>query len=334
MIISRTPVRISFFGGGTDYREYYLRKCGAVLGTAVNKYVYVSLNRFSPFFDYKIRVGYSRAELVNHVNEIVHPSVRECLKFKNIDDNLDVHISADLPARTGLGSSSSFTVGFLNALCALEGKIIPKQQLADEARHVEQDLIQENVGSQDQYHASFGGFNVIEFDRHGIRVRAVVISREKRDILERHMMVFYTRQSRFASEVAREQIENTCNGLNDSYLGKIYEMVREAEKILSDSPPSSMIQDFGALLHEGWELKKKLSSKVTNGDIDHSYILAREAGALGGKLSGAGGGGFLTLFVRPERQDHVRRALGHLLEVKCRFEDQGSTIIYMTPSSF
>lgn len=329
MIISRTPVRISFFGGGTDYREYYMRKAGIILGTTIDKYVYVSLNQFSPFFDYKIRVSYSRAELVNNINDIIHPSVRECLKFKNIDKNLDIHIFSDLPARTGLGSSSAFTVGFLNALHALEGRIIPKQQLGDEARHIEQDLIPENVGSQDQFHAAYGGFNIMEFDQNGIRVRPVVISNKKRGLLEKCMMVFYTRQNRYASEVVKEQVDKTNGGHNDAYLEEMYAMVEKAVDILARSDSETMVKDFGALLHENWELKKKLSSKVTNSGIDDAYIRAREAGAFGGKLSGAGGGGFLTLFVPPHRQDHVRQSLGDLLEVQCKFENQGSTIIYM-----
>lgn len=329
MIISRTPVRISFFGGGTDYREYYMRKAGIILGTTIDKYVYVSLNQFSPFFDYKIRVSYSRAELVNNINDIIHPSVRECLKFKNIDKNLDIHIFSDLPARTGLGSSSAFTVGFLNALHALEGRIIPKQQLADEARHLEQDLIPENVGSQDQFHAAYGGFNVMEFDQNGIRVRPVVISNKKRGLLEKCMMVFYTRQNRYASEVVKEQVDKTNGGHNDAYLEEMYAMVGKAADILAHSDSETMVKDFGALLHENWELKKKLSSKVTNSGIDDAYVRAREAGAFGGKLSGAGGGGFLTLFVPPHRQDHVRQSLSDLLEVQCKFENQGSTIIYM-----
>ncbi|MEK7851574.1 MAG: kinase, partial [Deltaproteobacteria bacterium] len=234
MIISRTPVRLSFFGGGTDYREYFERKGGAVLGTTIDKYTYVSVNRLSKFFEYKIRVGYSRAELVNNVEEILHPSVRETLKFKNIGGNLDIHIFADLPAKTGLGSSSSFTVGFLNALYALEGKMAAKQQLAEEAIFIEQKLIGENVGCQDQVHASYGGLNVIEFSSTGISVKPVVISKEKYDYLNDSLMVFYTGLTRFASEIVKEQIKNTKTCSKDTYLESMHQMVFEAEKIISD----------------------------------------------------------------------------------------------------
>src|SRR3990167_10521117 len=192
MIISRTPVRISFFGGGTDYPAFYERLPGAILGTTINKYTYVSINTLSEFFEHKIRIGYSKTELVKNLDEILHPSIRECLKHKNISGNLDIHIFSDLPAKTGLGSSSSFTVGFLNALYALQGKIVTKQALAQEACHVEQQLIKENVGSQDQFHSAFGGFNIIEFDKQNIKVRPLIISKEKLKILEDHLMIFYT----------------------------------------------------------------------------------------------------------------------------------------------
>lgn len=329
MIISRTPVRISFFGGGTDYPDYYLRKSGAVLGTAINKYMYVSLNQLSECFEYKIRVGYSKSELVNSVDQIIHPSVRECLRYmNNIKGYLDIHIFSDLPAKTGLGSSSAFTVGFLNALYALKGKIVSKHQLADEARHIEQKLIPENVGSQDQFHAAFGGFNVIEFDGFGVRVRPVVITKEKKEALNRSMMVFYTGISRFASDVVKEQIDNTRSQSKDSYLEQMYQMVFTAEKIIAEKDEQSMIQELGTLLDEGWKLKKSLSSKVSTVTIDEMYDVAKKAGALGGKISGAGSGGFFTLFVPENKQENVRKALGQLLEVQCRFEEEGSQIIY------
>lgn len=329
MIISRTPVRISFFGGGTDYREYYVRKKGAVLGTTINKYVYVSLNRLSAFFDYKIRVGYSKSELVNSPEEIVHPSVRECLKYKKIGGNLDIHIFADLPARTGLGSSSAFTVGFLNALYALEGKLVSKQHLADEARHIEQEVIRENVGSQDQFHAAYGGLNLITFTEQEVNVKPLVIHSEKREMLEKSMMVFYTGISRFASDLVKEQVENTRALSKDHYLERMYDMVFEAAHIVSDSSNNDMVLKLGALMHEGWELKKKLSTKVSNDWIDSLYLKAREAGAYGGKISGAGGGGFLTLLAPPEKQEKIRSIFRDLLEVNLKLEDTGSTIIYL-----
>ncbi len=327
MIISRTPVRLSFFGGGTDYREYFERAGGAVLGTTVDKYVYVSVNRLSEFFEYKIRVGYSRAELVKEVAEIVHPSVRETLKFMKIDGHLDIHIFSDLPARTGLGSSSSFTVGLLNALHALSGRTASKQQLADEAIYVEQQLIRERVGCQDQVHAAYGGLNVIEFDRHGLRQRPVAISAEKKELWNRSLLVFYTGLTRYADEILEEQITNTRLRAKDSDLHRMRQMVYEAEKIIAGEPPAAMVEALGELLDENWRHKKELSSRVSNAAIDEAYDRAIGAGAYGGKLAGAGSGGFLFFLVPPERQAAVRQAL-QLLEVKLKFVDEGSTIIY------
>jgi D-glycero-alpha-D-manno-heptose-7-phosphate kinase len=331
VIISRTPVRISFFGGGTDYREYYREKSGAVLGTTINKYVYVSINRLSKFFDYKIRVGYSKAELVNRVEDIAHPSVRECLKFRNMDGNLDIHIFADLPARTGLGSSSAFTVGFLNALYALEGRIVSREQLATEALHVEQDLIKENVGSQDQVHAAFGGLNLIEFSGARFRVQPLVITAEKRRRLEESLMVFFTGQTRYASEIVKEQVERTRAKRNDAYLAQMYQMVYEAVRVVAEESDEAVVRRLGELLHDSWKLKKSLSSQVSNGYIDQAYSAALKTGASGGKIAGAGGGGFLTLLVEPERRPAVREVLKDLLEVEFKFEDEGSTIIYLKP---
>jgi D-glycero-alpha-D-manno-heptose-7-phosphate kinase len=330
MIISRTPVRISLFGGGTDYREYFECHGGAVLGSTIDKYVYVSVNPLSDFFEYKIRVGYSKAELVNRVDDIVHPSVRETLKFYKVEGNLDIHIFADLPARTGLGSSSAFTAGFLNALYAMDGRRVSKQRLAEEVVYIEQEMIQESVGCQDQFHAAFGGLNVIEFAKEGIAVRPVVISKEKRWLLEESMMSFYTGLTRYASDILKEQVNNTKNGSKDKHLARMREMVYEAEHIIADESPEAMIKGLGELLREGWELKKALSGKVSNGLIDQMYKSALEAGAYGGKISGAGGGGFLTLIVPTDKQPVVRQALMGQLEVKFRFENDGSTIIYLS----
>lgn len=329
MIVSRTPVRLSFFGGGTDYKEYYRRKGGAVLGTTIDKYVYVSISRISPFFEYRIRVGYSKAELVNSVDDIIHPSVRECLRFKKMDGNLDIHIFADLPAKTGLGSSSAFTVGFLNALYALDGKVVSKQQLAEEAIYIEQELIKENVGSQDQVHAAFGGINVVRFSSSSIQVNPLVIDDEKRDLLENSLMVFFTGLTRHAHEVVKEQIEKTVSTTNDEYLDVMHQMVDEAVKVCSDCKPDELLQELGKMMNKGWSLKKSLSSKITNSLIDDAYLRALKAGAYGGKLSGAGGGGFLTLLVHPDLQEKVRMALSDLLEVKLKLDDMGSSIIYI-----
>ncbi len=329
MIISRTPVRISFFGGGSDYPGYFQRCLGVVLGATINKYTYVSVNTLSQFFDHKIRIGYSKTELVKNIDEIEHPSIRECLKFTGIDTHLDIHIFSDLPAKTGLGSSSSFTVGFLNALYALRGARVSKQRLAEEACHIEQKLIKENVGSQDQFHSSFGGLNIIEFNHSSIQVRPLIISPEKTAFLESHLMVFYTGLTRFASDVVKEQIEKTDQKLNDEYLAKMAQMVFEAEDIIVHAQSEEMLQKLGSLLNQGWELKKKLSSKISNSLIDQAYERAIGAGAYGGKLCGAGSGGFLAFFVKPALQPQVKEVLKDFLQVDLRFESSGSSIIYM-----
>lgn len=328
MIISRTPVRLSFFGGGTDYPDYFEREGGAILGSTIDKYVYVSVNRLSEFFEYKIRVGYSKAELVNDVEDILHPSVRETLKYKKLDGNLDIHIFADLPARTGLGSSSSFTVGLINALYALEGKTPAKQQLAEESIFVEQQLIKEHVGCQDQFHAAFGGLNIIEFSKTKIKLKPVAIPQAKKDRLDDSLMVFYTGLTRYASDLLQEQVENTKAGAKDNYLKRMREMVYEAEQIMIKEDPNTMVRKLGQLLAESWQLKKQLSSQITNETIDRHYDKALKAGAYGGKLAGAGGGGFLFFFVPDESKDAVRSAMQPLLEVKFSFENEGSKIIY------
>lgn len=328
MIISKTPVRISLFGGGTDYPDYFERKKGAVLGTTIDKYIYLSLNKLSQFFDYKIRVGYSKSELVNNIEHIEHPSVRECLRYKNIDGFLDIHIFADLPARTGLGSSSAFTVGFLNALHALEGKRISKQKLAEEACYIEQSCIKENVGSQDQFHAAFGGLNIIEFSEKNIHVKPVLITDEKLKALNEHALLFYTGISRLASKILKEQIQNTQSCSKDSYLEEMYQMVFEAEKIICSKPTPLMLESLGKLMDHGWYLKKQLSSKVSNPQIEDFYRRAKEAGAYGGKVCGAGAGGFLLILAPKDKHPNVREALKDLLEVNYNFEKQGSSIIY------
>jgi len=329
LIISRTPVRISLFGGGTDYPDYYKTNEGIVVGTTIDKYVYVSINQLSNFFEYKIRVGYSKSELVNNVEEIIHPSVRECLKYKNINGNLDVHIFADLPAKTGLGSSSSFTVGFLNALYALNGKCMTKDTLANEAIHIEQNLIKENVGSQDQVHAAFGGLNIIEFGAEHLKVRPLIISQRKKELLEESMMIFYTGQTRFASEILTEQVKRTKSNSNDQYLSEIKNITYEAIGVFSDETDNQFTKSIGNLLHESWVIKKLLSSSVTNKLIDDAYERAIIAGAYGGKISGAGGGGFLTLIVDNNKKGAVRAALHDHLEVEFKLEETGSTIIYL-----
>jgi D-glycero-alpha-D-manno-heptose-7-phosphate kinase len=328
-IISRTPVRISFFGGGTDYPSYYKRYPGAILGTTIDQYTYISLNTLSPFFEYKLRIGYSKIELIKNWEEIQHPSIKACLGYKGIFPPIDIHISSDLPAKTGVGSSSSFTVGFLNALYAMQGEKVAPQRLAEEACYVEQNVICENVGSQDQFHAAFGGMNIFEFSASQVKVRPLKISAAKKKVFQEHLLIFYTGITRFASDVVKEQIQRTENLQNDPYLRRMYEMVFEAEELLCHAPSQEMMPLLGQLLHEEWNLKKKLSSRVSNAFIDAHYDTALSSGAYGGKLCGAGSGGFLALLAPPELHEHIRAVFKDLLEVHFAFEEEGSRIIYV-----
>ena len=330
MIISRTPFRISFFGGGTDYPVWYNEHGGAVLATSINKYCYITLRYLPPFFDYRYRIVYSKTEQTQDISGIYHPSARETLRFMNWDRGIEIHHDADLPARTGLGSSSAFTVCLLNALYALKGKMITKRQLALEAIHIEQDRIRENVGSQDQTTAAFGGFNKIEFggEQH-IQVQPITLNAEKIQLLQDHLLLFFTGFARTASEIAGEQIKKTPTKENE--LRRMSEMVDEAMSILNGS--SSSITDFGRLMHETWMIKRSLTNKITTPQIDKIYDTAIKAGALGGKLLGAGGGGFILFFVAPEDQHKVKEKLKNLLYVPFSFESLGSQIIYYAPAN-
>lgn len=328
MIISRTPVRVSFFGGGTDYPSFYKRELGLVLGSTIDKYVYVSVNKNSRFFDYTTRISYRRTELVTCMDDIEHPSVRACLKFMQIDEPLDINIFSDLPARTGLGSSSAFTVGLLNALYALKGRAVSPKRVSEEACHIKQAIIGENVGSQDQYHAAHGGLNVISFSNNDCSVEPVVTSTDKINMLQDGWMMFFTGITRFADPLLKEQVERTAAKQNDQQLMTMLDYVKRGRTIFSDSSTESFLSDFGHLLDEAWELKKRLSSKVSNELIDAYYNKARQAGAFGGKLSGAGSGGFLTFIVPPEKKQSVRSALNDLKELSFKIDPRGSTIIY------
>ena len=329
MIISKTPFRISFFGGGTDYPVWYRENQGAVLSTAIDKYCYITIRYLPPFFPHKHRIVYSKIEMVNDINEILHPAVRATLKFVNIDKGVEVHHDGDLPAKTGLGSSSSFTVGLLNSLYALKGVIPSKLQLAKEAIYIERDILKENVGAQDQVAAAFGGFNKINFNgKDEIKVEPITLNKERIKELDNHLLLYFTGFSRTASEIAKSQIENTPNKKRE--LSLMYQMVDEAIKILNENRD---IKDFGKLLHEAWSLKKSLTDKISTPEIDNIYEKALQAGALGGKLLGAGGGGFMVLFVPPENQPGVREKLKNLLEVKFHFENEGSKIIYYNPDN-
>lgn len=328
MIISRTPFRVSFFGGGTDYPGWYKENKGAVLATTIDKYCYITCRYLPPFFEHKSRIIYSKMEHTHTIDEIDHPSVREVLRFLNIQDGIEIHHDGDLPARTGLGSSSSFTVGLLNSLHALRGVMPSKERLAQEAIYVEQEMIKENVGCQDQTLAAYGGFNYIEFGgANHLMVRQVTIVPETVERLQNHLMMFFTGFSRTASEIAAHQISNIPKKQKE--LSAMYGMVQEAVNVLNGND----LRRFGQMLDEAWKIKRSLSEKIATQHIDELYEAAMGAGALGGKLLGAGGGGFVLLFVEPQNRAKVRERLKNLLEVPFRFENLGSQIIFYQPNS-
>ena len=325
MIVTRTPFRISFFGGGTDYPVYYREHGGAVLSTTINKYCYITTRDLPPFFDHKFRIRYTQREETQTASEIRHPSVRECLRFLGVAQGIEMVHTSDIPAMSGIGSSSAFTVGFLHGLYALLGKMVTKRQLAFDAIHVEQDLIGENVGSQDQVSAAFGGLNRIEFGGvNRIFVQPVTLTQEKLLQFQGCLQFYFTGFARLASDIAAEQIRQTPHRLKE--LGTMREMVDEAVQILNGD--SGDLDDFGRLLHESWMLKRSLTQSISNQQIDQMYETARAAGALGGKLCGAGGGGFMLLFVPPEAQPRVRDALRDLLLVPIRFDTLGSHVAF------
>ncbi len=328
MVISRTPFRISFFGGGTDYPVWYTTHGGAVLSTSINKYCYVTC-RYSPLIlEKRYKVAWSKVESVNDVEEIEHPVVRETIKLFELKEGVEVHYIADLPARTGMGSSSSFTVGLIHALHALLGKTVSKNQLAKEAIRVERELLKENVGSQDQVAAAFGGLNKITFNaRDGFSVHPIVLSPEKLATLESNLLLLFTGFSRNTSEISQEQIKNTP--LLERELTRMTSIVDEAIEILNDS--TERLDDFGRLLDEAWRLKRSFSSVITRPEIDEIYEAGKKAGALGGKLLGAGGGGFMLFYAKPEVHDAIRKALKKFFFVPFQFEHAGSQIIHYHP---
>lgn len=329
MIISRTPYRLSFFGGGTDYPDWYRGHSGAVLSAAINRYCYLTCRWLPPFFEHRSRIVYSRIEDVPDNGSIRHPAVRACLRHLGISEGIEIHHNGDLPKMTGLGTSSSFAVGLLHALHRLLGRPSPAPlQLAEEAIHIERDLCGERVGSQDQTAAAFGGLNHIAFAPDGaISVAPVGLSAGRLAEFESSLMLFFTGFSRYASEVVSEQLANIPAKTRE--LAEMAAMVPEGLRILRGT---GGLGDFGRLLHEGWMLKRSLSSRVSTPEIDAMYAAARAAGALGGKIAGAGGGGFLLLFVPPDRRAAVRSALAPLLHVPFRIDFTGSTILYANPT--
>jgi D-glycero-alpha-D-manno-heptose-7-phosphate kinase len=328
VIIARAPTRVSFLGGGSDYPEHFRSHGGRTLGAAIDKYSTVTVNRLAPLFDYTIRVSYSRAELTSDVAAVEHPAVRECLRFLGIEGGIEIHYVGDLPARTGLGSSSSFTVALLHALHAFRGEHVGAQRLAEEACHVEHALIRERVGVQDQYTCAHGGLLHLRMGSDGVGVERLPLPAERLAAFHAHLMLLYTGLQRHAHELLEEQLERTRRGELAAALGRMEELAAQGVAVLVGAGP---LPPFGELLHDAWQVKRGLSSRVSNGAIDDAYARARGAGAIGGKLLGAGGGGFLLLFAPPERQQAVARALPELRRVEFGFDHQGSRILFYQP---
>ena len=327
MIISRTPFRISFFGGGTDYPFWFKQHGGAVLSTSFNKYCYVTCRELPPFFEYKYRIAYSKVENAKSIVDIEHPAVRAIFGEMGFEQGLELHCDADLPARAGLGSSSSFVVGMLHTLSALQGKHVTKEWLTQEAIRIEQEVLRENVGSQDQAAVAHGGFNVIHFHSDGsLKVEPLVVPAQRKEALNDHLMLFFTGLSRISSEIAKAQVANIEKKSDE--LHRMRAMVDQGVQILCDGHD---IRSFGELLHSGWMHKCAMSDQISNSRIDAVYDTARKAGAIGGKLLGAGGGGFMLLFVEPEKQAAVRDALSGLIYVPFKLETAGSQVIYCQP---
>lgn len=329
MIITQTPFRMSFFGGGTDFSGFYNEHGGAVLSTTFDKYAYVTVRHLPPFFDYRTHLTYSKEEKVNSIEEIKHPAIRNAMQW------LDMHkirmtYEADLPARSGLGTSSSFAVGMLEAFYALKGKYAEKRKLADDAIYLERTLCAEAGGIQDQIAASFGGFNRIDFSRDGYNVRPVIMNHERKEELNNHLMLFFTGFSRFSSDIQK----GTEKSMKDktSQLIEMFHLVDEAEKILTDKDIS--LNEFGKLLDYTWKLKRGISGGISTDSIDEQYAKAMNAGALGGKLLGAGGGGFLLFYVPLEKQSDVKNALKDQMYVPFKFENDGTKVIYYSAEDY
>ena len=323
MIITRTPFRVSFIGGGSDLPDFYEKHPGAVLSTTIDKYMYISSHRF--FEPDKIRVKYAKTETVSEVSDLQHPILREVFKEFNIKGGLEISSIADVPSGTGLGSSSSFTVGLLHALKVRAGATISKSNLAKEACRVEINLLKEPIGKQDQYAAAFGGLNIFEFKSDGeVVVKPVDITRDVIQELESNLLMFYTGDQRSASSILSEQKSNIQSEDKFKALKKMVDMVDEANQALL----SNRLNDFGKILHENWMLKKSLASGIANKLIDDAYIAAIEAGAIGGKLLGAGGGGFLLFYVPPSQHHAVTESLKALRKFDFKFEEEGSKLIH------
>ena len=329
MIITKTPFRMSFFGGGTDMEEYFRENGGAVLSTTFDKYCYVNVRHLPRFFDYTNELTYSKTERISNVNDIQHPAIRNAMKMLDMHE-LRLTYEADLPARSGLGTSSSFAVGMLNAFYALKGKYADKKKLADEAIYLERVLCNEAGGWQDQIAAAYGGFNRINFNADGYEVLPIIISPERKKRLNDNLMMFFTGFTRFSSDVQKANAVGQKD--NTAQLREMLGLVDEAEKILTDN--TADLKEFGRLLDHTWNLKRQTGVAVSTDGIDCLYAKGIKAGALGGKLLGAGGGGFLVFYVEPEHQKAVRQAMSDLLYVPFEFENGGTRVIHYTPENY
>lgn len=329
MVITKTPFRMSFFGGGTDMEEFFKVYGGAVLSTSFDKYCYVNVRHLPRFFDYSTELSYSRTERVTKIEEISHPAIRNAMNMLDMQE-LRLTYEADLPARSGLGTSSSFAVGMLHAFYALKGKYVDKKKLADDAIYLERILCQEAGGWQDQIAASYGGFNRIHFNADGYEVFPVIISPERKVQLNQNLMMFFTGFTRFSSDV--QKANGLCRQDKTAQLKEMLSLVDEAERVLTDKEAD--LDEFGRLLDLTWKLKKGTGTAISTDGIDGLYEKGLKAGALGGKLLGAGGGGFLVFYVQPEKQAAVRKAMGDLMFIPFSFEDGGTRVIYYTPESY
>jgi D-glycero-alpha-D-manno-heptose-7-phosphate kinase len=328
MIITQAPFRLSFFGGGTDYQPFFEEYGGSVLSTTFDKYIQTTLRVCPPFFDYHTMVRYRITELVRKTEEIKHPLVRNCMLFTDMH-NLSIGYDSDLPARSGVGSSSSFAIALLQGLYALQGKYVDKHQLAKEAIHIEREMCDESGGWQDQIAAAYGGLNRIDFDSDGFSVNPVIISKERKKHLEDSLLMFFTGLSRNSSEVAEVQVKAT-----KSKIGQLLEMkalVPKAEQILTSG---SDLNEFGRLLDHTWQLKRGITDKVSTDSIDEIYARGKAAGAIGGKLMGAGGGGFMVFFAEPDKHSAIREALSQLVYVPFKFENDGVRVIHYYPEQY
>ncbi len=329
MIITKTPFRMSFFGGGTDIPEFFREHGGAVLSTTFDKYCYVNVRHLPRFFDYTTELSYSRIERVTSIDDIGHPAVRNAMKMLDMHE-IRLTYEADLPARSGLGTSSSFAVGMLNAFYALKGKYADKKKLADEAIYLERTLCGEAGGWQDQIAASYGGLNRINFTGDTYEVLPVIIAPERKQLLNDSLALFFTGFTRLSSEIQKHN--RIAAGDKNAQLLQMYRLVDEAEQVLVDKHRD--LDDFGRLLDETWKLKRQTGAKISTESIDGIYRKGLEAGALGGKLLGAGGGGFLLFYVRPERREALMEAMKELLYVPFAFENGGTRVIHYTPESY